>query len=143
MAAKRSAIFFTCAGDARSAASPVASISTPVRSSSTLRASREQRVFVEIDAEGPPHLLGDEGADALARDHQPVGAQGGDRLADHGAGNAGGRDHFLLGGQALSRRELAAGDIGGEARHEFRRQPARGSSGCSNPRFFVARLPKA
>src|SRR6185369_16668688 len=39
MASNRSAIFLTCAGDARSAARPAASTSTPVRSSMTLSTS--------------------------------------------------------------------------------------------------------
>ena len=55
--------------------------------------------LVGIDAERPARIRRDEGADALARDHQPLGAQRRDRFAHHGAAHAGRRDQLLLGRQ--------------------------------------------
>ena len=81
--------------------------------------------LVEIDPERPPHVIGDEGADALAGHHQAVGLQGGHRLAHDGAADAGGRDHFLLGRQLRAGRELAADDIGGQPGDQLAGQPAR------------------
>ncbi len=97
-------------------------------------------MLVEIDPERAAHLLGDEGADALAGDHQPVGAQGGDRLADDGAGNPGGGDHFLLGRQARAGGELAAGDVGRQPRHQLRAQPARRVERLQQREIFRRRL---
>ena len=136
MAAKRSAIFLICAGEARSAASPAASTSTPVRSSMTLSTSRSGERLVEIDPERPAHVVGDESADALPGDHQPVGAQGGHRLPDDGAANAGGGDHFLLGRQARAGRQLAAGDVGGQPGDQLRGQPARGLERLQQSKIF-------
>ena len=85
----------------------------------------QRGAFVEFDPERTPHILRDEGADALARDDEPLGAQMCNRLANHGAADAGGRDHFLLGRQPRPRRELAARDIRGQPREQLLRQTAR------------------
>jgi hypothetical protein len=85
----------------------------------------QRRMLVEIDPEWPADTVGDEGADALPRDDQPVRPQGGHRFPDHGAGNAGRRDHFLLSRQPRPRRQFAAGDVGREPSHELSRQTAR------------------
>src|SRR5262245_17337831 len=81
------------------------------------RAQRRQRV--DIDAQRPARVLRNEGADALTRDDESIGAQGRNRLAHHGAAHAGRRDQFLLGRQPRPRRDLAAGDIVGETGDEF------------------------
>ena len=80
----------------------------------------QRRQLVEVDAERPARVLGDECADALAGDHQPLGAQRRHRLAHHRAADAGGGDHFLLGRQPRAGRQLAAGDVGGEPRRSAR-----------------------
>ena len=98
----------------------------------------QRRMLVEIDPERPAHLLGDEGADALAGHHQPVGAQGRDRLADHGAANPGRGDHFLLGRQPRAGRQLAAGDIGGQPRHQLRRSAGAARRAAAAGRDFSA-----
>jgi len=85
----------------------------------------QRRVLVEIDPERPPHMIGDEGADALPGHHQAVGPQRRHGLANDGAANPRGRDHFLLGRQLRAGRQFAADDIGGQPRHQLRGQIAR------------------
>jgi len=85
----------------------------------------QRRQWIDVDAQRPARVLRDEGADALTRDHEAIRAQGRHRLAHHGAAHSGRRDQFLLGGQPRSRRDLAAGDVVGEARDELARQRAR------------------
>lgn len=84
----------------------------------------QRRLFIEVDAKRAANLLGDESADALPADHQPVSAQGGDRLADDGAADAGGGDHFLLGRQARAGQQFSADDVGGQPRDDFGGQSA-------------------
>ena len=70
-------------------------------------------------------VVGDEGANPLARRHQSLGAQRRDRLAHHRAAHAEGGDHLLLGRQPRAGRERAAGDVGADALHDLMRQAAR------------------
>ena len=79
----------------------------------------QRRQPVERDPQRRAGILRDKGADALTRDHEPVRAQGSDRFPHHRAAHAGGRDHFLLGRQARSRRDLAAGDVVGQPDHQL------------------------
>ena len=72
----------------------------------------------------------DEGADALARHHQALGAQRRHGFAHHGAADARRARQLLLGGQALAGRQPAALDLrrraGRTARRESLRAEARG-----------------
>ena len=81
--------------------------------------------FVDLDAKRPAHVLGNEGADALADQNQAVSAQAGNRLAHHGAAHAGCDHHFFLGRQPRTRRQAARGNVGGDLRHQLMGQPAR------------------
>ena len=100
----------------------------------------QRRALVEIDPERPPHPVGDEGADALSREHQTVRTQRGHRFTDHGAADAGGRDHLLLGRQTRARRQLAAGDVGRKPRHQFGRQAPRGTERTQQLEIFRGSL---
>ena len=68
---------------------------------------------------GRGRRIGDIGARAAARHHQPVGAQRRDRLAHHGAADAQRRGQRLLGRQARARLQAAAPDVVGEPRHHL------------------------
>ena len=98
----------------------------------------QRRTLVEIDPERPPHVIGDKGADALAGHHQPVGLERGNRLAHHGAADAGGGDHFLLGRQPRAGQQLAADDIGGEPGDEFAGQARAGPRAGATGQDFLA-----
>ena len=68
-----------------------------------------------VDAEGAAlDIGGDEGADALAGQHQPLRAQRRDGLADHRPADPETRHHRLLGGQPRAGRQLARSDLGGK-----------------------------
>ena len=70
---------------------------------------------IEREAERTPVGIGrDKRAGALARYHKAVGAQGGDRLAHDRATDAHRGDHFLLGRQFGTGRQLGAGDVRGD-----------------------------
>ena len=77
---------------------------------------------------------GDEGADALARDDETVGAQGGHRLAHHRAAHPGRRDQFLLGRQARPRGDLAAGDVVGEPRDQLSGEASAAPTAAASPK---------
>ena len=96
----------------------------------------QRRVFVEIHPERPPHLFRDEGADALAGDHQAVSFQGGHRFAHHSAAHARGGDHFLFRGQPRAGRQFAADDAGGQPGDQFPGQPARGLQRLQQRQIF-------
>src|SRR5262249_19747008 len=83
------------------------------------------RAFVEFDPEWPPHLICDKSADPLTSHDQSVGTQCGHRLADHSAAHPCGGNHFLLGRQPGTGRQLAARNVGGQTRHQLGRKTAR------------------
>ena len=70
-------------------------------------------------------MIGDKSADALAGYHQPVGFERRDRLAHDRSAHPRGGDHFLLGRQPRTGRQLAADNIGGEPGDKFAAQAAR------------------
>jgi hypothetical protein len=86
----------------------------------------QRRQAIELDAQRRTGIFRHECPDALAGDDETIRTQRRDRLAHHGAAHAGRRDQLLLGGQARSRLDLAAGDIVGEPRDELAGQRARG-----------------
>jgi len=94
-------------------------------------------MLVELHTKRTTHLLGDKSADALAADHELVGAQRRDRLADHRAGNARRGNHFLLGRQARTGQQLAADDVGGEPRHDLAGQAARRLDRPEEGKIFI------
>ena len=96
----------------------------------------QRGALVEIHPVGPTYLVGDEGPDPLAGDHQAIGPQGGHRLAYDGAADPGGGDHFLFGGKLRPRRQFAADDIGGEAGDQLAGEPARGLQRLQQTQIF-------
>jgi len=102
----RAPMALSCARVARSAAMPADSISTPRRNSITLRMSPSDCKLSGSMRNGARCWLGrDEGAHALVRGHQPLGAQRRHRFAHHRAADARGARQRLLGGHARAGRE--------------------------------------
>ena len=141
-ASNRSPIFLICAGVARSAREP-GGLDFDARAQLHDVEHVAQRTSARRSRRGRGGAPGRRRRRrALAREHQPVGAQRRHRLAHDGAADAGRRDHFLLGRQPRAGRELAAGYVGGQPRDEFGGEPTRRVSGRSSARFFGERLGK-
>ena len=114
---------------------PADSISTPEAQLHDVEDVGERLHALGLDAKRRVlRLGGDEGADALARDHQPFGAQRRHRLAHHRAAHARGARQRLLGRQPRARREAPALDLLGELLEQTRARACapRRAGGCAS-----------